>query len=173
MMLIDLLLLGSLSFIPTSSKVRMLVNSDFKELLSTFNDHQVKYLVVGGYAVIKYAEPRYTKDIDLWVGADKDNATAVYAALRAFGAPLTGLTEDDFAHEGYFYQMGVAPVRVDILMSIPGLRFGQAWERRVMVDFDGIMVPFIAKQDLITSKIATGRPQDLIDAQLLTETDED
>jgi predicted nucleotidyltransferase len=173
MMLTDLLLLGSLSFIPISSKVRMLVNSDFKELLKTFNDHQVKYLVVGGYAVIRYAEPRYTKDIDLWISADEDNAAAVYTALRTFGAPLIGLTEDDFAHEGYFYQMGVAPVRVDILMSIPGLRFEQAWERRVMVDFDGIMVPFISKQDLITSKIATGRPQDLIDAQLLREADED
>ena len=148
------------------------MNSDFKELLSTFNDHQVKYLVVGGYAVIKYAEPRYTKDIDLWVKADKDNAAAVYKALRTFGAPLTGLTEDDFSHEGYFYQMGVAPVRVDLLMSIPGLEFEQAWDRRVMVDFDGIMVPFISKQDLIKSKKASGRPQDLIDAQLLIETDE-
>jgi hypothetical protein len=151
----------------------MLANSDFKELLSTFNDHQVKYLVVGGYAVIKYAEPRYTKDIDLRVGADRVNAAAVYQALRAFGAPLTNLTEDDFAHEGYFYQMGIAPLRVDILMSITGLKFEQAWERRVVVDFDGVMVPFISKQDLITSKMATGRPQDLIDAQLLRETDDD
>lgn len=150
----------------------MLVNSDFKEILKIFNDYQVKYLVVGGYAVIKYAEPRYTKDIDLWISADKENAIAVYQALRAFGAPLTGLMEDDFAREGYFYQMGVAPVRVDILMSIPGLKFAQAWERRAIVDFDGVMVPFISKQDLITSKIAAGRPQDLIDAQLLAESDE-
>src|SRR5256714_52482 len=172
MMLIDLLLLGNLLFIPTSSKVKILVNSDFKELLSIFNDYRVKYLVVGGYAVIKYAEPRYTKDIDLWISADKDNAAAVHKALGAFGAPLTGLTEDDFAHEGYFYQLGVAPVRVDILMSITGLKFDEAWERRVITDFDGVMVSFISKQDLITSKIASGRPQDLIDAQLLTETDE-
>jgi len=150
----------------------MLANSDFKEILKTFNDYQVKYLVVGGYAVTKYAEPRYTKDIHLWVSADKDNAAAVYKALCAFGAPMTGLTEDDFAHEGYFYQLGVAPVRVDILMSITGLKFDEAWERRVITDFDGVMVSFISKQDLITSKIASGRPQDLIDAQLLTETDE-
>ena len=151
----------------------MSANSDFREILKTFNDYQVRYLVVGGYAVIKYAEPRYTKDIDLWISTDKDNAAAVYEALRAFGAPLAGLTEDVFAHEGYFYQMGVAPVRVDILMSIPGLKFEQAWERRVVVDFDGVMVPFISKQDLIISKIASGRPQDLIDAQLLTDTDQD
>ncbi len=151
----------------------MLVNSDFKDLLRNFNDSQVKYLVVGGYAVIKYAEPRYTKDIDLWISADKDNAAAVYKALRAFGAPLTGLTEDDFAHEGYFYQLGVAPLRVDILMSIPGLEFEPAWGRRVMVDFDGLMIPFISKQDLIISKTASGRPQDLIDAELLREMGED
>lgn len=149
----------------------MSVNSDFKELLRIFNDYSVKYLVVGGYAVIKYAEPRYTKDIDLWISAERDNAIAVYQALRAFGAPLAGLTTDDFAREGYFYQMGVAPVRVDILMSIPGLKFKEAWERREVVDFDGVMMSFISKQDLITSKIASGRPQDLIDAQLLKEAE--
>lgn len=77
----------------------------------------------------------------------------------------------DISQEGYFYQLGVAPVRVDILMSIPGLKFKEAWERREMVDFDGVMVSFISKQDLITSKIASGRPQDLIDAQLLKEAD--
>ena len=101
----------------------MAVSSDFKDLLRLLSDYQVKYLVVGGYAVIKYTEPRYTKDLDLWVRADAENAEAVYQALLAFGAPLEGLTADDFAHEGYFYQMGVAPVRVDILMSVTGLDF--------------------------------------------------
>ncbi len=105
----------------------MLVNFDFKELLSILNDKGVKYLVIGGYAFIKYAEPHYTKDLELWVLADSQNANAVFTALRAFGAPLTNLTPDDFAAEGYFYQMGVPPVRVDILMSIPGLSFEEAW----------------------------------------------
>lgn len=145
----------------------MSANSDFKELLSICNDRGVRYLVVSGYAVIKYSEPRYTKDLDLWVKADATNAAAVFAALRAFGAPLAGLTEDDFAHEGYFYQLGMPPVRVDILMSLPGLEFEAAWGRRVEVDFDGVPVPFISKQDLITSKLASGRPQDLIDADAL------
>ena len=148
----------------------MLVNSDFKELLNILNDKQVKYLVIGGYAVIKYAEPRYTKDLDLWVMAEPNNALAVFSALRAFGAPLSNLTPDDFAHEGYFYQMGVPPVRVDILMSIPGLSFEEAWAKREMVDFDGVQLPFISKQDLIISKRATGRPQDLLDAQALEKT---
>ncbi len=80
------------------------------------------------------------------------------------------MTEDDFAHEGYFYQMGIPPVRVDILMSIKGLRFEEAWTRRDEVDFDGISVPFISKQDLITTKLALGRPQDLIDVELLSQS---
>src|SRR5438876_6191640 len=150
----------------------MSANSDFKELLSIFNDKGVRYLVVGGYAVMKYAEPRYTKDIDLWIKADKTNAASVFQALRSFGAPLVGLTEDDFAHEGYFYKMGVPPVRIDILMYIPALTFDEAWHRRVEVDLEGILVPFISKQDLIASKLASGRPQDLIDAELLSQIED-
>jgi hypothetical protein len=98
----------------------MSVNSDFKDLLNLFNDYHVKYLIIGGYAVIKYTEPRYTKNLDLWIRANAKNAHAVFQALREFGAPLTGLTSADFAEEGYFYQMGIPPVRVDILMSISG-----------------------------------------------------
>lgn len=150
----------------------MFVNSDFTDLLRLFNANSVRYLVIGGYAVVQYAEPRFTKDLDLWISTDASNASAVYKALREFGAPLVGLTEADFAEEGYFYQMGVPPVRVDILMGVPGLRFEEVWIRRVEVDFDGLSVSFIARQDLITSKLAAGRPQDLIDADLLSRSDE-
>lgn len=149
----------------------MSVSSDFKDLLKLFNQYHVRYLVIGGYAVIKYTEPRYTKDLDLWVRADQVNASAVFQALRAFGAPLVGMTEEDFAHEGYFYQMGVSPVRVDILMSLPGLSFDQSWEQRVEANFDEIIVPFISREDLITSKLAVGRPQDLIDVALLSQVE--
>jgi hypothetical protein len=110
--------------------------------------------------------------LDLWVFADIKNAHAVFSALRAFGAPLTDLTPNDFAEEGYFYQMGVPPVRVDILMSIPGLSFEDAWEKREEVDFDGIQLPFISKQDLIISKRASGRPQDILDAEALEQSPE-
>ncbi len=150
----------------------MFVNSDFTDLLNLFNHNHVKYLVIGGYAVIQYAEPRYTKDLDLWISTDVTNAAAIYKSLRAFGAPLLGLTEADFAEEGYFYQMGVPPIRVDILMGIPGVAFEQAWERRVEVDFDGLVVSFISREDLITAKRASGRPQDLIDADLLSQAGE-
>lgn len=145
----------------------MFVNSDFTDLLKLFNDNNVKYLVIGGYAFIQYAEPRYTKELDLWISTDTANARAVFRALRDFGAPLAGMTEQDFAEEGYFYQMGVPPVRVDILMGIPGLEFETAWANRVEVDFEGLTVSFISKEDLITAKRASGRPQDLNDADLL------
>ena len=151
----------------------MFVNSDFSDLLRLFNDNGVRYLIIGGYAFIQYAEPRYTKDLDLWISTDTRNAKAVYKALKEFGAPLAGLTEKDFAEEGYFYQMGVPPMRVDILMGIPGIAFEQAWERRKEVDFDGLVVFFISKEDLITAKRASGRPQDLIDADILAKTDDD
>jgi hypothetical protein len=150
----------------------MFVNSDFTDLLRLFSDNGVRYLVIGGYAVIQHAEPRFTKDLDLWISTDASNAAAVYDALREFGAPLSGMTAADFAEEGYFYQMGVPPVRVDILMGIPGLLFEEAWQRRLEIDFDGLLVAFISRQDLITSKVASGRPQDLIDADLLSQTDE-
>ena len=149
----------------------MFANSDFNDLLRIFNANSVKYLVIGGYALIQYTEPRFTKDLDLWISTESRNASAVYNALREFGAPLSGLTEEDFAEKGYFYQMGVPPVRVDVLMGIPGLDFEAAWERRVETDVDGLSVPFISREDLITAKLASGRPQDLIDAQNLSETD--
>ena len=149
----------------------MFVNSDFSDLLQIFNDNHVRYLVIGGYAVVQYAEPRFTKDLDVWISTDASNAEAVYKALLEFGAPLKGLTVKVFAEEGYFFQMGLPPIRVDVLMGIPGVEFEECWKRRSEVDFDGLKVRFISKQDLILAKRASGRPQDLIDADLLSDSD--
>ena len=151
----------------------MFVNSDFTDLLRLFNDNHVRYLVIGGYAVIQYAEPRLTMDLELWISTDTDNAASIFKALKIFGAPLAGLTEADFSEEGYFYQMGVPPLRVDILMGIPGREFEQAWKNRNEVDFDGLIVHFISRQDLIVSKKASGRPQDLIDVDLLSQAQDE
>ena len=147
----------------------MFVNSDFSDLLNLFTANNVKYLVIGGYAVIQYAEPRYTKNLDIWISVDQGNAVAVYKALKEFGAPLAEMTEADFSKEGYFYQMGRAPMRVDILMGIPGVEFEKAWQQRVEIDFDGLPVKFISREGLIAAKKASGRPQDLIDADLLSQ----
>jgi hypothetical protein len=149
----------------------MFVNSDFTDLLNLFNDNNVRYLVIGGYAVIQYGEPRFTKDLDLWISTDKENAGAVYNALKLFGAPLAGLTEEDFAEEGYFYQMGNPPIRIDILMGIPGGDFEQAWGHRNQVDFGSVTVPFISKDDLIKVKLASGRIQDILDVKALSSND--
>jgi len=140
------------------------MNSDFKDLLRLFCAKGVKFLVVGGYAVMNYTEPRYTKDLDILVGCDAGNARAVIEALREFGAPLKDLTESDLTTPGIFYQIGVAPNRVDIITSIAGVQFGEAFVRRSIVKIDGIDVPFISADDLIHAKLAAGRPQDLVDA---------
>lgn len=146
----------------------MLTSPDFKELLSILAKHKVRYLVVGGYAVMRYSEPRYTKDLDLWVAIDSDNAQRVFSALKVFGAPLAGMTPDDFTQPQYFYQLGKPPFRLDIMLSIPGVDFEMAWSRREETTVQGVTVAFISKDDLIKSKKASGRPQDLLDVDRLT-----
>jgi hypothetical protein len=147
------------------------MNSDFKDLLSILNARKVRYLIVGGHAVMKYTEPRYTKDLDIWIDISPRNARAVFDALREFGAPLTNLSASDFAHAGSVYQMGRPPARVDILTSIEGVRFADAWRRRVASDFDGIPVHVISPQDLVVNKRVLGRPQDLLDLVSLLEAE--
>jgi len=149
----------------------MLTSPDFRELLSLLEKYKVRYLVVGGYAVMKYTEPRFTKDLDLWISTDQENAKAVYAVLKQFGAPLNGLAPADFSQEGYFYQMGNPPFRLDVMMSISGVAFETAWANREKVQVEGLAIPFISKADLIKSKEASGRDQDLIDAKKLRKTD--
>jgi hypothetical protein len=147
------------------------MNSDFKDLLRIFNEGNVRYLVVGGYAVIKYTEPRYTKDLDVWVEASPTNAKAVFAALRQFGAPLSRITAADFAKEGCIYQMGRPPARVDVVTSIKGVQFAAAWLNRVASDFDGVPAPVLSREHLLINKRAVGRPQDLMDVNGLLEAE--
>jgi len=141
----------------------MLIPSDYKELLSALNKRGAKYLIVGAYAVIYYTEPRYTKDLDIWVGPEIENATKVYGALKQFGAPLRGLTPADFTKPSLVYQIGVDPVRVDILMGIPGLDFNTAWQRRKRVVFEGVDGSVIGIEELMRSKKKANRPMDLVD----------
>jgi len=106
----------------------MQIPLDYKELLKILNRHKAKYLIVGAYAVAYYAEPRYTKDIDIWIESSQNNARKVYSALKKFGAPLENITLNDFTNENLVYQVGVAPIRVDIIMGLKGLNFEKAWE---------------------------------------------
>jgi hypothetical protein len=132
---------------------------------------QVRFLVVGGYAVIRHTEPRFTKDLDLWIEATAENADRCFRALASFGAPLAGLTPLDFTQQGYIYQMGVPPFRVDILMSLRGIESSKAWDRRDVQESDGLSIPFLSKADLIESKIRAGRPQDLLDVEALRQSE--
>ena len=148
----------------------MLSSPDFRELLSILEKFKVRYLVIGGYAVMRYTEPRFTKDLDIWISTDKDNSRAVYEALREFGAPLKGMSPTDFAQEGFFYQMGSPPFRLDVMMSITGVDFETAWANRESVEIEGMVVSFISKADLIKTKEASGRDQDLLDAKKLRKS---
>src|SRR6478752_1482529 len=105
------------------------MNSDFKDLLRIFAEHHVEYLIVGAYAVIHYTQPRYTKDIDLWIKPSKENAARVARAFHEFGLPLIEVTQDDFAHPGLQYVVGASPCQIDFLTSLPGLPdFNTAFE---------------------------------------------
>ena len=148
--------------------------SDFKELLSVFHSRRIRYLLIGGYAVSHYAQPRTTKDLDLLVGPDRENAGALYAALAEFGAPLDGITPEDLMAPGTFFRMGTPPLMVDILPAIQGVEFESAWERRTEIEIDeesGLRVFVISRRDLIAAKLAAGRPQDLADVAALRETE--
>ncbi len=145
----------------------MLIPSDYKELLKTLNRYKVRYLLVGAYAVIYYTEPRYTKDCDIWVEPETKNAKKVYKALQKFGAPLKGIREKDFLNKKIFYQIGVAPIRIDIMMDISGIDFNRAWRRRQVADFEGIKVNILGIKELIESKTKTRRAADRIDLESL------
>lgn len=140
---------------------------DLKDLLRAFNDHSVKYLVVGGYAFGVHAEPRATKDLDVLIRADEENSAAVFRALTQYGAPLDGLNPRDFM-DGSTFQVGRPPARVDILQRIDGLTFDEAWENRIEGLIDGeVHISVISKNDLIRNKLATGREQDALDVKKL------
>jgi hypothetical protein len=148
---------------------------DYKDLLSAFQSHGVKYLVVGGLAVIYHSQPRFTKDMDLFIKADPENAKATYAALAQFGVPLQGIRPDDFTDPSVFFRFGREPRGFDILPAIPGVDFDAAWERRVEIIIDTTTrqkANFISADDLIASKLASGRPQDIADADAIRKATE-
>ena len=141
------------------------MNQDFIDLLRAFADAEVRFLVVGAYALALHGRPRATGDLDVWVEATPQNAARVMRALAAFGAPLTEIAEADFAREGVTYQIGVPPGRIDILTDLTGITFDEAWADRVRHPFGHVEVDFIGRTSFIRNKRATGRPKDLGDIE--------
>jgi hypothetical protein len=147
--------------------VAVTVSKDFSELLASFNAHGVRALVVGGYAFAFHARPRYTKDLDLWIDPSPDNVERLLRALDDFGFGSVGLTAQDFERPGQFVQLGYPPNRIDLMTSIPGLTFEEAWTHRVEDRYGSEPVSFLSKDDLIRNKRAVGRRQDLLDLEIL------
>jgi len=144
-------------------------SGDFNDLLSAFNAEKVRYLVIGGFALAAYGRPRYTKDLDLWVDSAGDNPELVFRALARFGAALDGVNSDDFRDPDCVFQIGVEPLRIDILNDISGVRFSDAWPNRHESRYGGTPVFVISRDDLVANKRASGRPRDLRDIAALEE----
>jgi hypothetical protein len=143
------------------------MHQDFSELLADFNAHSVEYLVVGAHALAAHGVVRATKDMDIWVNPTAANAGRVLRALTAFGAPLHDLTATDLATRGIVFQIGVAPIRIDIITAIDGLEFSNAWSSRMMTRFGNEDAAVLSRAHLIVNKKASGRLQDLADIESL------
>jgi hypothetical protein len=142
-------------------------NRDFRDLVQCLNDGGAKFLIVGAYAVIYHSEPRYTKDLDIWVEPTPPNAQKVWAALVKFGAPLDDLTVADLSNPDIVFQMGIEPNRIDIIMDVEGLRFAEAWENRVASTYEDQPVFVLSYDDTVHAKKTAGRDEDLLDVKRL------
>ncbi len=149
----------------------MKLDKDFNEFVTLFVASDVRFLIVGGYALAAHGVPRATGDLDAWVWINPENAAKVRRALEKFGFSGLGITTDDFSRTDSIVQLGYPPYRIDILTSIDGVEFEAAWDNRLMIDLDGVEVPFISRTDLIVNKRAAGRPQDVADVKRLTNED--
>jgi len=144
-----------------------MINKDFKEFIELLNKNDVKYLVVGGYALAFHGYPRFTKDIDFWVWVDEVNAKNIITTLKEFGFSSMGLKEDDFLSSGYVVQLGQPPARIDLLTSATGLDFETCYESREQIEIQGLEIDFIDLESFKKNKKAVGRHQDLADLENL------
>lgn len=145
------------------------MNQDFVDLLRAFIDREVRFLIVGAYALAAHGRPRATGDLDVWVEPTPENATRVMLALGDFGAPLDQLSAQDFSRPGIVFQMGLPPRRIDVLTELTALTFVEAWPSRLRAPFGPIAVDFLGRETFIKNKRATGRAKDLGDVESLGE----
>ena len=143
------------------------MNLDFKELLLAFNARNVEYLIVGAHALAAHGHVRATKDLDIWVRPEKSNAQQVLQALSDFGAPLSDLTVEDLSRKQTIFQIGLPPLRVDVITNIDGVEFVDAWPDRLEILLAGVPAFVISRHHLITNKTSSGRLQDLADVEQL------
>ena len=144
-----------------------MMNQDFVDLLRAFSVADVRFMIVGAYALAVHGHPRATGDLDVWVEATPENADRVIRALAAFGAPIADVSAQDFARPAAVFQIGLPPRRIDILTDLTGITFAEAWPDRVRRGFGGVDADFIGRAAYVKNKRATGRPQDLADAARL------
>jgi hypothetical protein len=144
------------------------MNPDFVDLLRAFAAADVRFMIVGAYALAIHGRPRATGDLDVWIDPTPQNAARVMTALAHFGAPMTQISASDFAQPGVVYQIGVPPGRIDILTELTGLTFADAWPDRIRRPFGGVDVDIIGREAFIRNKRATGRAKDLGDIEGLT-----
>ena len=149
-----------------------LFNSDYRDMIECLQREGVEFMLVGGYAVALHGWPRTTFDIDFWIMANPQNAAAVMRALKAFGAPLMDLTEEDFHRPGMVFQIGTEPQRIDILSAVSGVAYEDAVSRALKMEVDGLTLKVISLDDLIANKRASGRPKDIVDAMTLEKLKE-
>lgn len=147
----------------------MVLNKDFREFIELLNANEVKYLIVGGYAVGFHGYPRYTKDLDIWILVSEENAEQILTALNQFGFGLMGLKREDFLNPENFIQLGYPPNRIDLVMSCDGLEFESTYKSKITVEADGLEINFIDLENLRMNKLASGRPQDLADLDNLKD----
>jgi predicted nucleotidyltransferase len=146
-----------------------MLNNDYKDILHIFSAEKVKFLLVGAYALAAHGYPRSTMDIDFWIKPDADNADAVFRALGRFGAPTGDISLSDLQTTDMVFQIGVAPRRIDIITSIDGLTFDEAYARSNAVEIDDIAVQVLSVEDMIINKRSTGRTKDIADAEMLED----
>lgn len=144
-----------------------MLNQDFKEFIQLLNDNSVQYLVVGGYAVAFHGHPRYTKDLDVWIWLDTDNANKVVEVLNQFGFGSLDIRVEDFLEPDQIIQLGYPPVRIDLITTLPGVNFEECWQARVDVVVDEVNLKVIDLENLKKNKRASGRLQDLADLEHL------
>ena len=144
-----------------------MLNKDFKEFAALFRSRQVEFLIVGGYALAAYGHPRFTGDLDFWIGTDEANARKVLAVLNDFGMGTLGISFADLTQAGQVIQLGYPPGRIDLLTSIDGVDFAACYANRLTMTMDGVSLDFIGIEDFKKNKVATGRYKDLADLQTL------